>query len=136
MIEDVQQFGFRLGLRKLATERGFFNPRLPFMQPPGERWEALFSQYRTSLLASLAGLLGGGALGYGAARLGGLGSIGRTVGGMGGAVAGMPLTGHLTYESMRDTIPPTKQELKERDPMYRAKQIANYVRSMNRSFGQ
>jgi hypothetical protein len=138
VIKEVRQFGFRLGLRKLAAERSFFNPRLPFMQPPGERWEALFDQYHTSLRnAGLAGLAGG-ALGFLAAAklfkgnpfLSGM--VGLPIGALGGFTG----AGHLTYESMRDTIPPTQQELKERDPLYRAKQIANYVRYMNRSFGQ
>lgn len=136
MVEDVQRFGFNLGLRKLATERSFFDPRLPFAQPPGERWEALFDQYKTSFRNAALLAAGGSALGLVAAKLAKLPPVLQALGLAAGGIGGFAGGGHLTYESMRDTIPPTKQELKEQDPIYGAKRLFNYVRSMNRSFGQ
>lgn len=116
----------------LMDDRSFFNPRLPFMQPPGERWDALFDQYHTSLRNAGLGALGTGALtgiigyliGKRLAPGSGLG-IGLTAGAL-GTLPGFIGGGHLTYESLRDTIPPTKQELREQDPMYRIKRLLKF----------
>lgn len=102
------------------------------MQPPGERWEALFDQYNTSLRNAGLGALGTGALtgiigyliGKRLAPGSGLG-IGLTAGAL-GTLPGFIGGGHLTYESLRDTIPPTKKELQEQDPIYRIKRLLKF----------
>ncbi|RLC88654.1 MAG: hypothetical protein DRJ03_01915 [Chloroflexi bacterium] len=113
-------------------DRSFFNPRLPFMRPPGERWDALFDQYHTSLRNAGLGGLGTAALtglvGYLVAKriAPGAGALGAAAGVSVGFPAGLAGGGHLTYESMRDTIPLTKQELREQDPMYRIKRLLKF----------
>ena len=115
----------------METERSFFNPRLPVVRTPG-RGDALFDQYYTSLRNAGLGALGGGTLagivGYlvgkrlspASARLSA--TVATSLGLLPGFVGG----GHLTYESMRDTIPPTKKELREQDPVYRIKRLLKY----------
>jgi len=113
-------------------DRSFFNPRLPFMHPPGERWDALFDQYHTSLRNAGLGALGtsalAGVVGYLISKriAPGAGPLGASVGAMAGFPAGLAGGGDLTYESMRDTIPPPQQEMREQDPMYRIKRLLKF----------
>ena len=136
-MEDNDAVGvqrFKNLLLKTATERSFFDPHLPFMNPGGERWDALFSQMNKARLGGLLGMAAGGTSGY---LLGSklfhspiAGLIGLPIGLLGGAGLGA----HLTYESLRDTIPLTKKELQERDPMFRLKRLMKYPQHMERIY--